>query len=78
MPLHLYGNVYDSGTVPADWMPSKGGALRYPVRNPDVLLHLRSLASGKWRKIIKFGNTGEIHYFEHESGQVAGVKFYPK
>ena len=22
------------------------------------------------------GNSGEVHYFEHESGQVAGVKFF--
>ncbi len=23
------------------------------------------------------GNTGEAHYFEHASGQVADVKFFP-
>ena len=27
-------------------------------------------------KVIKKGNSGEVHYFEHESGQVAGVKFF--
>ena len=32
---------------------------------------------GKWRKVIKKGNIGETHYFEHDSGQVAGVKFIP-
>jgi len=26
-------------------------------------------------KFIKLGNKGEVHYFEHESGNVAGVKY---
>ena len=30
----------------------------------------------QWQKVIKKGNSGEVHYFEHESGQVAGVKFF--
>jgi hypothetical protein len=25
----------------------------------------------------KQGNSGDVHYFEHASGQVAGVKYYP-
>jgi len=32
---------------------------------------------GRWQKIVKSGDTGEVHYFEHSSGQVAGVKFFP-
>ena len=28
-------------------------------------------------KVIKKGNSGDIHDFEHESGQVADVKFFP-
>ncbi len=44
---------------------------RYAIRR-----HLRELLSGRWQKVIKQGNTGEIHYFEHASGQVAGVKFF--
>ena len=75
MPLHLYANVYASGSVPPDWRPSKGGAIKYPVRNPAVRHHLRHLLPGKWQKVIKLGNVGEVHYFEHVSGQVAGVKF---
>lgn len=78
MPLHLYPDVYASGSVPAGWTPRKGGALKYPVRNANVLKHLRQLLAGKWQKVIKNGNTGEVHYFEHSSGHVAGVKFFPK
>ena len=37
---------------------------------------LRNLHAGRWKKVIKKGNSGEVHYFEHESGQVAGVKFF--
>jgi hypothetical protein len=77
MPLHLYRDVYASGSVPADWIPAARGTLKYPVRNPAVLRCLRQLLPGKWRKVIKNGNTGEVHYFEHSSGQVAGVKFFP-
>lgn len=76
MPLHLYRNVYASGSVPAEWKPVPGKQIKYPVRNDEVLRHLRTLLAGKWQKVIKAGNIGELHYFEHESGQVAGVKFY--
>ncbi len=78
MPLHLYSDVYASGSVPEGWVPQSGGALRYPVRNAQVLKYLRELLAGKWQKVIKDGNTGEIHYFEHSSGQVSGVKYFPK
>jgi hypothetical protein len=77
MPLHLYRDVYASGSVPADWIPVAGGALKYPVRNTKVLRYLRQMLAGRWQKVIKQGNNGEVHYFEHASGQVAGVKFFP-
>jgi len=76
MPLHLYPNVLASGSVPANWKPIKGATLKYPVRNLEVLNYLRQLPPGKWQKVIKQGNIGAVHYFEHESGQVAGVKFF--
>ena len=76
MPLHLYPDVYASGSVPTGWVPNKHGTLKNPVRNGKVLQYLRQLLPGKWQKVIKDGNTGEVHYFEHSSGQVAGVKFF--
>jgi hypothetical protein len=72
MPLHLCQNVYESGSVPAGWTPSKSGTIKYPVKNTAVLKHLRELAIGRWQKVIKPGNTGEIHYFEHESEKSPG------
>jgi len=51
-------------------------ALKYPVRNRAVLRELRRLRAGKWKKVVKKGNFGEVHYFEHESGSVAGVNFF--
>ena len=77
MPLHLYPDVYASGSVPSGWVPSRGGTIKYPVRNPVVRRYLRQLLSGRWQKVIKQGNHGEVHYFEHTSGQVSGVKYYP-
>jgi hypothetical protein len=74
MPLHLYPDVYASGSVPPGWMPTRGGIVKYPVRNPIVRRYLRQLLSGRWQKVIKQGNSGEVHYFEHASGQVAGIK----
>jgi hypothetical protein len=76
MPLHLYTSVFLSGSVPTGWQPQRNGTIKYPVRNTEVLRYLRQLLPGKWQKVIKQGNIGEIHYFEHESGQVAGVKFF--
>lgn len=78
MPLHLYRDVYASGSVPIGWTPIKGGTIKYPVRNPQVFRHLRKLLPGHWQKVIKQGSAGEIHYFEHPSGIVAGVKFFPR
>ena len=77
MPLYLYPHVYASGSVPPDWTPIKGSALKYPVRNEAVLRYLRELLPGQWKKVIKKGAGGDAHYFEHASGQVAGVKFFP-
>ena len=76
MPLHLYSDIYASGSVPPGWRPRRGGALKYPVRNRAVLRALRRLVPGRWQKVIKQGNSGEVHYFEHHSGSVAGVKFF--
>lgn len=78
MPLHLYINVYVSGSVPDSWLPARNGTIKYPVRNQQVHQYLQSLLPGRWRKVIKKGNIGEIHYFEHASGQVAGVKFFQR
>jgi hypothetical protein len=78
MPLNLYPDVYASGSVPAGWAPIKGaGTIKYPVRNARLLLYLRKLLPGRWQKVIKKGHPGEIHYFEHASGQVADVKYFP-
>jgi hypothetical protein len=76
MPLHVYPNIRASGSVPKSWVPQKGGALKYPVRNAALRAYLQLLLPGKWQKIIKSGSTGEVHYFEHESGRVADVKFF--
>ena len=76
MPLHVYRSIYNSGAIPAEWKPIRGGTIKYPVRNVALRNYLRELLPGRWQKTIKQGNTGEVHYFEHESGQVAGVKFY--
>lgn len=78
MALNLYSDIYASGSVPQNWAPIKGRTLKYPVHNKAVLRELRRLIAGRWRKVIKQGNFGEVHYFEHESGRVAGVKYFPK
>ena len=76
MPLYLYSSVYTSGSVPDCWEPVRGCTIKYPVRNAVVHRYLRQLLPGRWQKVIKLGNVGEVHYFEHDSGQVAGVKFF--
>jgi hypothetical protein len=77
MPLHLYPDVYASGSVPSGWVPTSGGTIKYPVRNPAVRQYLQQLLPGRWQKVIKQGHRGDVHYFEHASGHVAGVKYYP-
>jgi hypothetical protein len=51
--------------------------VKYPVRNAKLARTLRQLLPGGWKKVIKKGTTGDVHYFEHQSGQVAGVKYFP-
>jgi len=75
MPLRLYPSILASGSVPSGWTAARERTLKYPVRNRAVMRELRRLRRGRWQKVIKQGNLGEVHYFEHESGAVAGVKF---
>jgi len=77
MPLHLYPNIRASGSVPAGWRPTRGNADKFSVYNAPLLEYLRQLMPGKRQKVIKYGDRGEVHYFEHESGDVADVKFFP-
>ncbi len=53
MPLNLYPDIYASGSVPQGWRPSRGGTLKYPVRNRAVLRELRRLRPDRWQKVIK-------------------------
>jgi hypothetical protein len=78
MPLKLHPNLYASGVVPEGWKPKRAATLKYPVRNRAVLRELRRLRTGRWKKVIKQGKAAEVHYFEHESGGVAGVKFFAR
>ncbi len=76
MPLNVYQNIQASGSVPVGWTANPGGTIKYRV-HPEILRYLRTLLPGLWQKVIKKGNPGEVHYFEHSSGQVAGVKYFP-
>jgi hypothetical protein len=78
MPLTIYPNIHASGSVPAGWTAVREGTIKYAVSNAGVLRHLRSLRPGKWQKVIKRGLHGDVHYFEHASGAVAGVKFFER
>jgi hypothetical protein len=63
MPLNVYPDIYASGVVPKTWMAVKGGTIKYLVKNKAVLRELRRQLKGKWKKVIKQGNFGEVHYF---------------
>lgn len=77
MPLNLYPSVLASGCVPQGWKPVRRSPLKYPVKNAAVLRALEQLQPGRWQKVIKVGTDGsEVHYFEHGSGAVAGVKYF--
>lgn len=78
MPLQLFPNVYATGALPKGWKPNKGDTRKYPVRNRKVRTALRQMLPGRWQKVIKKGNLGEIHFFEHSSGAVANVKYFAK
>ncbi len=75
MPLYVYRSVFESGSVPSGWRSARNGTSKYPIRDPDVRRYLKTLLPGRWQKVIKIGVPGDVHYFEHGSGQVAGVKY---
>lgn len=75
MPLNVYANIRASGSVPDEWQSTHKSVKKYPIRNKDVQRYLQTLLPGQWKKVIIQGNIGEVHYFEHASGSVAGVKF---
>jgi hypothetical protein len=58
MPLHLYPDVYASGSVPPGWVPTKSGTIKYPVRNPAVRRYLRQLVPGRWRRVTNRATAG--------------------
>jgi hypothetical protein len=50
-----------------------------PVHNSALKKLLRDARPGGWSKVYLKGKDGtEIHYFEHESGAVALVKYKRK
>src|SRR5215471_20191126 len=54
----IYTDVYASGSVPGGWVPTRGGTVKYSVRNPVVYRYLRQLLPGRWQKVIKQSNSG--------------------
>jgi hypothetical protein len=47
MPLHLYSSIRESGSVPLDWKPQRGGTLKYHVKNAKLHSYLQELLAGK-------------------------------
>jgi len=78
MPLNLYVTIFESGSVPDGWKPVKHGTTRYSVSDSSVLAYLQTLLPGKWEKVVSVGRPGNVHYFQHVTGHVAGVKHYEK
>ena len=40
--------------------------IKYPVRNERLRGYLCQLLPGRRQKVIKKGNSGEVHYVEHQ------------
>jgi hypothetical protein len=48
---------------------------KVPVKNRQLLRALQEAIPGPWVKVYRKGADGsEVHYFQHASGAVAGVK----
>lgn len=75
--LHLFNSWRESGRVSEQWQPSdsSGAVIKVRVHNKQLLAYLRELKPGRWQKVYREGRDGtQVHYFEHASGAVAGVK----
>ena len=79
--IRLYKSWRESENVPDGWRAAEppGAVRNVRVKNPEVLLALRQALPGYWVKVYRRGVDGsEVHYFKHESGAVALVKWKPK
>lgn len=79
-----FNNIYNSPkaapSYPAGFRATSRRSVN--IKNQGVLDMLRRNAPGRWRKVYqdgydKFGNRISVHWFEHSSGKVAGVKVKP-
>jgi hypothetical protein len=77
MPLHVYRSIYASGSIPQQWKPIRGGTIKYPIRERELNSIFVHFYLGNGEKSLRWVTQVEAHYFEHESGHVAGVKFFP-
>ncbi len=76
--MEIYRSWREWPGVPAGWKPADPPGARDIVRvkNSLVLRLLRKALPGRWRKVFLKGRDGsEIHYFVHESGDVALLKY---
>ena len=53
MPLYLYDNIYESGSVLEGWKPVKGGSIKYPVRNQSVKKIFECYCLENGRKLLR-------------------------
>lgn len=73
--IEVFNSIYESGRVPAGWTPLRGGTRKVSVKNTTIRRMLRNIRAGRWKKVYQKGTGGvEMHYFQHESGLVFGVK----
>ncbi len=71
--MKTYKSIWDSGQVPVDWQSAH--IEKVTIKNRLLLAELRKIKAGKWKKVYNIGIDGpEIHYFEHETGEVFNVK----
>ena len=75
--LRLLKSWTESDAAPDGWRSADppGAIEKHPVKDTKVRALLKALLPGTWKKVYHKGLDGsELHYFQHESGAVAGVK----
>ena len=71
----------ESERVPEGWRSAQppGAVTKVGIKNRGLLNLFRKTLPGRWAKVYHKGMDGsEVHYFQHESGKVACVKFKRK
>jgi hypothetical protein len=74
----IFTSAKEHPEYPKSFVARENGTTKHPIDNLGLLKALREAQPGEWRKVYKdgfmSGQKVSLHYFEHASGKIFGLK----